>query len=181
MPEINLLPEEEIKEATAKATRNKVTVYSMLTLAVAVAVSAVVFGYWLVLVRTDSQLTSQIGKLSSQIQSLGNVETLARVLKSKLSAIVTIRARSENYEGFLADVASLTPPGVTLSDLTVSDEKLVTITGTAATATDFSNLVTTLLAHETAKIRFSGVTVESLARDDKGEYQFTFSAKLKTK
>lgn len=179
MAEINLLPEEERKQVETKKVKQKVRKYSSLALIATIIVSVFVFAFWVVLVQQDRQLTTKIDDLSSQIKNLSNVESLARVLKNKLSSIVSISAKSQNFEDLLNNVSQIIPAGVTLSDLTVSDQGLITLTGTAVSASEFSSLVTTLSHQDASRANFTTVTVESLTRDDKGIYKFAISAKLK--
>lgn len=179
MPEINLLPEEERKEVAQAKLKRKIAIYSFAALVITIVISFMIFGYWLTLKRTDDRLSLQISNLTSQIQQLSNVENLARTLKTKLAAISGISQKSQNFENLLSDVAQITPPGVTLSDLTVSDQNLITLAGTANSAPEFSGFVTTILKPGVTAADFSNVTVESLTRDDAGIYKFTISAKLK--
>lgn len=179
MPEINLLPEVERREISTKRLKTRVTVLSVTALVFTILVSIVVFGFWAILVRQEKQLGVKIGSLEQQIQSLANVETLARVLKNKLSQVLIITGKLTNFEKVLTDVSQVTPAGVTLSDLTVSDQNLITLTGSAISASEFSTLVSTLLRQDVGGVNFANVAVESISRDDKGIYKFTISAKLK--
>lgn len=176
MPEINLLPEEEKKQAASAQLRQKLTRYSIGVLLIAVLVSVVVFGYWAQLLQTDHQLSGKIDDLSQDLKRLSNVENLVRSLKAKLSAITAISAKTQNYESLMNDISQLIPSGVALSGATVSDKGLIALTGTGANAGEFSNLMASFLKQDS---KFTGVTVESLNRDDKGVYKFVVSAKLK--
>ena len=176
MPEINLLPEEERKQAASQQLRKKLNRYSIGVLLIAVLVSAAVFGYWAQLLRTDRQLSGKIEDLSQDLQRLSNVENLARILKAKLSTIVAISGKTQNYESLMNDISQLIPSQVALSGVTVSDKGLITLTGNAVAAGEFSNLMASFLKRDS---KFTGVTVESLNRDDKGVYKFVVSVKLK--
>ena len=179
MTEINLLPEEERKEVAAKRLKSRVIVFSIGAVILAALISIAVFGYWGVLIAQEKQLGDKISKLEQQIEGLKTIEGLARVLKNKLAAIVVISGKTQNFDKILGDITQVIPQGVTLSDLTVSDKSVVTLTGNAVSATEFSNLVTALLRQDAGGANFSDVAVESVSRDDKGIYKFSVSAKLK--
>lgn len=179
MAEINLLPEQERKAVAVKRLKNRVTIFSVVSLILAALLSIAVFGYWGVLIAQEKQLGDKLSKLEQQIEGLKTVEGLARVLKNKLAALTVISGKLTNFDKVLTDITQVVPAGVTFSDLTVSDKGILTLTGNAATATEFSNLVTALLHQDAGGANFSDVAVESLSRDEKGIYKFSISAKLK--
>lgn len=178
MVDINLLPVEEVREVEAKRLQKKVRTYSIIAIVLTILVTVGVFGYWLYLVRQDEQLGKKINNLTSQIENLKEVESLFRVVKNKLSAIVGISAKTQNFEVILDEVAKITPQGVSLTDLTVKETNSITLKGSAVSASEFSSLVSNLLARDNPASKFSAVTVESLTRDDSGVYQFAISAKI---
>lgn len=179
MPEINLLPEEERKQVAAKKLRRRLTIYSVAAIVICAVIAVVVFSFWTMLTREEKQLTESITGFEKQIENLQNVETLARVLKSKLLAIITTSKQATDFDKILTNITQTIPSGVTLSDLTISEQNQIKFSGSAISSSEFSNLVLALLRSNVGKANFSSVSVESVTRDDKGLYKFAIAVKLK--
>jgi len=179
--DINLLPEEEREKAQTEALRKKLNIYSAVVLIITLVALVGTFSFWGVQKRNEQSLRDKIKDKERQVTEYSQVESLHRVLKDKAQGLVAIFSKQDDFGRLLDQFSQLIPSGVSLDDFSVNEIGKLTASGKAASSFEFSNFLLTLTDEGKGGQLFSSVSVDSLARNEKGEYQFSMSGSLKGK
>lgn len=179
--DINLLPEEEREKASQEALRKRLSIFSVVILIITVIALVSTFSFWGVQKRNEQSLKDKIKDKERQVTEYNQVESLHRVLKDKSQGLISIFSKQKDFGQLLDQFSQLIPSGVSLSDFSANETGKLTAAGKAASSSEFSNFLLTLTDKEKGGNLFSSVSIDSLSRNDKGQYQFSMSANLKGK
>jgi len=179
--DINLLPEEEREKVSHEALRKRLNIFSVLILIVAGTALVGTFSYWGVQKRNEQGLKEKIKNKEAEVIGYNQVESLHRVLKDKSQGLIAIFSKQKDFGQFLDQFSQLIPSGVAFADFSVNETGKLSAAGKAASSSEFSNFLLTLTDEGKGGQLFSSVSIDSLSRNDKGEYQFSLSGNLKGK
>ncbi len=179
MADINLLADEEKQFESFDNLRKKLSVASVLLLVFTAIATLGTLAYFTTLASARGSIVDRVEAASAKVNSYKNVEELAVVTKDKVMiAGQILAARSDKVKLFNA-ISQLIPKTVSFSDVKVSQGKIV-FSGQAKTSADIAALVSGFSSAKGAEI-MSGVSVDSLVSDEKGQYSFGISAALVNK
>src|SRR4030043_671951 len=160
--EINLLPEISEEEIKTGTYRRKINVTVIIALLVAMAIFAVLVGYWLFLGITVKQIAKQTEEAEQNILQGDQKEITHRSLSAKLDEAKTFLSESLPFSISLDKLEPvLKDAGVTLTEGKFSNDGRITITGEAPTVDSFARLVAGLNAKALTET-FHPVTLHSL-------------------
>ncbi|OGD86191.1 hypothetical protein A2Z23_03180 [Candidatus Curtissbacteria bacterium RBG_16_39_7] len=179
--DINLLPPEEKEKASEEALRKRLNVFSILILVIIGVAIVATFAFWGIQRRNEGSLKDTIKDKERQVTEYIEVERLRRILKDKSQGLMSIFSKQKDFGQLMDQFSLLIPSGVAISDFSANEAGKLTATGKAASASEFSNFLLTLTDEEKGGNLFSTVSIDSLSRNDKGQYQFSLSAALKVK
>lgn len=175
---INLLPG-DVKEQVVYSKRNKELVrYLWLTiLTVLVCGGLLGYAYWSVTAQT-SAANKLLAARQAEVSKYKSLEKDAKEVNARITAIKTIQANQSHFSLLLEDLAKVTPTSVVISgiSLTGDDKKPVRI---SATTSVFSSIASFRDALEQKAPRISGADIETIGRDEKGNYSFGISIGFK--
>lgn len=159
---INLLPP-TIKEQRDYAKRNRKLVGAIwITIAIIVVVSLAFAGSWYLLGRNITSLDAQLTENTMNTKKYGSIESQAKALADRLSAVEKVQADRNNYIAFLSELAAKTPPDVYINTLSVdATGSAMSITAFAKSQQAAANFKNSL---ESSK-RFSSAAIQNLDPD----------------
>lgn len=173
---INLLPEEGKAEEALRERRRLINIAGggLLALVVLLSVGALVYGMYLR--NTDNGYQDQIGSATKTLQGLSQTEVLYRSVVSKVNRLQTLLANYPRNSLILDDMASFTPAGVSLTNLTYDSSAKVSLTGVASGPGPFGQFVAILQDPKLGGSKFSNVQIVSIAGGGtQGDYRFSLS------
>lgn len=176
MADINLLSQEDKQFESFDALRKKLSVLSVILLAVSAIAALGTLAFYTSLISSRNKIITRVEDASAKVNSYKNVEELAVVTKEKVQvASGVIAARSDQVKLFNA-LSQLVPVNVSFTSIKVAQGKIV-LSGIAKTSADVAGFIAALTSAQGAQI-FSGVSVDALVSDDQSVYTFGISAAL---
>lgn len=180
--DINLLPDITLQEEKQERTRRLLTLISMSVLVLGMVGVVVVFAIQITMDRQYQAIIKTNKELENDIKNYVEVELNQRDLKSKLTAIDTIRKESKDFEFLLKKLQDVTPEGVSFTDISITKENIMSITGTVNTTSNLNVFVGKLLEVQLeTKSVFQDISITSLARNETENYQFTITSTVTPK
>ncbi len=144
--EINLIPQEVVKERTRQSSQTKFVIFSLIVIFVA-GLSTVISG---VLATSSSAtlsgLKDDVSQKEQRIKSLEEVEKSASVLQQRLSYIKGLFDNKVVYSKVLNELEVRLINGIAVTDIDVSPDFQVSISGVASSTTILQNYVKNLVA-----------------------------------
>jgi len=177
--EINLLPEEEREKVSHEALKKRLNFFSVSLLILTAVFLVGTFSYWGIQKHNEGSLKDKIKNKEEEVIKYDQVESLYRVLKDKGQGLLAVFSKQKDFGNLLDRFSQLVPAGVEFSDFSVNETGKMSASGKAASSSEFSNLILTLTDEGKGGQLFSSVSIDSLSRNDKGEYQFSMSGSLK--
>lgn len=177
---VNLLPRQEFK------AKNEKTVVLLKKISFIVLGAYTLFllglgGFYYYVSTNKVNLTSEIAETQKKIKSYEKKENLLVTVKERMVNIAQIlnnRKRVENtqgsYEQILAWLKNLLVPGVSITEVGIKDG-ILDFQGRAENALAIGEF---LAQFEKLERQFPWLSLESLSRNSKGEYAFSFKAML---
>lgn len=166
---INLLPP-PLKEQLSYAQRNTglLKLIKLLGLALACIVAAFALAHWH-LQRTLATTQASHQQKQARIKELSGVEQEAQLLSSRLQSVKVLRDRQTRFSQLLADLARVTPQGVYINTiaLTEEDQKPVSINATANSYAAAAGLRDAFASSP----RIQAVDLTSISNPAPGEYK----------
>lgn len=143
--QFNLLPAVKLEYIKAQNTRAKVTTISVAVCGLAVALLIVTILFVEVVQKKQlSDADKQIATATKSIQSQTDITKILTVQK-QLTTLSGLHADKHINSRVFDDLVALTPPGVSLSRLSVDyDKAAITLDGSADTANNVNKFVDTL-------------------------------------
>ena len=177
---INLLPEEGRAEEALRVRRRLLNFGGLGVLGLILLLSVGTFVYGAYLRNSDNGYLNQISSATQTLQGLSQTELLYRSVVSKISRLQTLLATYPRNSLILDDMASFTPAGVSLTNLTYDDTSKVSLTGVASGPGPFGTFVAILQDPKLGGSKFTGVQIVSVAGGgSQGDYRFALSMNLK--
>ena len=112
------------------------------------------------------------------IKNFQKEELASKILKSKVLSIASIFDLRPDFADTLNQVQSLIPEGVGLTDLGVSKDFKVTVSGNARSSADLSNFLLSLIDEQKGGKIFSNVSLNALSGDNAGAFKFSITMDL---
>ena len=139
--ELNLFPKKIAK--LRQRQKIKVLVFRMLLLFLLVLAGAMVglSAGSIMIARENQQIDEEIKSVKSKIDSLSEVESKQVYLLSKLDSFKKVLGTHEIHQSVTETVFSLIPNGTTLKGFEVSEEGLISLSGTVPDFTTFEELL----------------------------------------
>ncbi len=177
MADINLIPAEEKTSDSLASLQHKLTIFSVLLLAVVAVFTIVTLVMFTQLKSQETALNERISKAATAVSSNQLSEWLLSTVSKKADSANKVLASRLLYTDVLTKTAELMPQGVYFSDFKLSGTK-VTTSAKAKTSADVANLVSSFVTTDQGKKLYSSISIDSLASDDKGNYAFSVSMEL---
>ncbi len=177
MADINLLPSEEKASDSLNSLQKKLTIVSVLVLAVVALFTVVTLILFTTEKGRESQLKADIEKSASQVAAKKSTEELLTVVSKKASSANKAIAARMIYTDIITKTAELMPKDVYFNDLKINGSKLST-SAKAKTSADVANLVSSFVTSDEGKKLFSSISIDSLATDADGNYAFSVSMQI---
>lgn len=173
MADINLLPVEEREQERVAGLGKKLSVVSVIILAITAVFTLVTLLFFTTMVSKRNQLIAKVSSDSGQIESFKDIEELLVVVKSKAGVADEILAGRQDHSQILLKLSELVPQNVYFSDIRFAAQK-ISLSGKAKTSTDLAGLVSSFTSPAGAEL-ISNVTIDSLGSDQSGVYQFSMT------
>lgn len=177
MADINLIPTEEKTSSSLASLQQKLTIFSVLVLAVVAVFTVVTLIMFTQLKGQEADLNARISKAATAVSANQLSEWLLAAVSKKADSANKVLGSRLIYTNVLTKTAELMPQGVSFTDLKLSGAK-VTSSAKAKTSADVANLVSSFVTTDEGKKLFSSLSIDSLASDDKGNYTFSVSMDL---
>ena len=180
--DINLLPDITLQEEKQEKIRKLLTLISMSILVIGMVATVIVFAIQITMDKQLTTINNTNTDLVTDILSFSALELDQRDLVSKLEAIKFIRDASKNYKIVLQTLEDNSPPGVSPTNITITQDDIMTFTGTVNSTTTLHEFIERLLTvQKSEKPFFNDIAISSLTRSETGEYQFAISCRVITK
>lgn len=177
MADINLLPSEEKTSDSLNSLQKKLTIFSVLVLAVVAVFTVITLVLFTTAKARENQLKADIEKSASEVAANKTSEELLTVVSKKAQSANKAISGRLIYTDILTKTAELMPKDVYFSDLKISGSKLST-SAKAKTSADVANLVSSFVTSEEGKKLFSSISIDSLATDADNNYAFSVSMQV---
>jgi Tfp pilus assembly protein PilN len=176
--EINLLPEKELVETRLESLQKKLIILSAVLIFIFAGITIFTFVNWRQQVLANEKLKKEIDLSISEISTYQRPEFLLRTLKEKIGKYSQIVGQRRNYSKTLSDVESLVPEGVSLSDLQLTKDNKISLTGEARNSFDLSVFLLGIIDPDKGGKLLNDVSIGKLTGAKDGTYQFAVSAVL---
>lgn len=178
--EINLIPQEVVKERSRQSSQTKFVLFSLVFLFIA-GILTVVSG--LLATTSSASLSSikdEVNQKEQKIKSLEEVEKSASVLQQRLGFIKGLFDNKIVYSKILNELEVRLINGIALTDVEVTPDYAITISGVASSTTILQNYVKNLVSEGSL---FSDLKIiEVNIKEGKGTVDFKVQATVdKTK
>lgn len=177
MADINLLPSEEKSSDSINALQKKLTIVSVIVLAVVAVFTVVTLLLFTAAKNRETGLKADIEKAAGDVAANKITEDLLTVVAKKATSANKVILARLIYTDVLTKTAELMPPGVYFSDLKITGSKMST-SAKAKTSADVANLVSSFVVSEEGKKLFSSISIDSLATDSENNYAFSVSMQI---
>lgn len=169
--------EREAGLAKAKA-RRPVKVGSIVFLIFYCLVVGATFSFWLILSRSSEQVKQEISLKKQRISSLKKTESLQILLKQRLSLLTkVVFEKKPSYSQILLYFEEISPEGLVLDNLKLTDKGGVDISGVASNVVALSDFLEDLVSEQSGEVHFPEITLSSLSRSEDGDYKFSLLLK----
>ncbi len=178
---INLLPP-IFKEQRAYAIRNRRLVHIIwLAVGLIIVISAAFVASWFALGREMDNLDAKLTQDTQNTKKYGAIESQAKALADRLSAVEKVQADRSNYIALLNELAAKTPPDVYINtfsvDASATAMQLTAFAKTQQAAANFKNSLE-------ASSRFNSAAIQELTPDKdpytgQPSYRMTLTVGLK--
>lgn len=173
---INLLPEEGRAGEALRERRRLLLTASLGMLALVTLLSIGSFVYATYLRGADSAALADVDRSDKTLQGLASTELLYRTVGSKLNRLQTLLAGYPRNSLILDDMASFTPAGVSLTNLTYDSTGKVSLTAVSSGPGPFGDFVNILQDPKLGGSKFSNVQIVTVAGGGRqGDYRFSLS------
>lgn len=173
MQEINLLPETEKNAGAPSRRRSLIVLISTMLVGVFLAVVVGLFGFYTLSEKTKHDLKVSAKPLEDQVNQLSRKEWLVRARSVKASSALDVVAQQAPFRQTISRIVELTLPGITLSEIGVAAPNRVILSGRAVNTNVLDMFLGRVTAKEFGRKSFSDIVLQSLVRNDKGEYEFS--------
>lgn len=177
MADINLLPSEEKTSDSLNSLQKKLTIFSVLVLAVVAVFTVVTLILFTTAKSKETQLNADIQKATEKVVANQITEGLLTVVSKKATSANKAISGRLIYTDVITKTAELMPPDVYFNDLKITGSKLST-SAKAKTSADVANLVSSFVTSEEGKKLFSSISIDSLATDADNNYAFSVSMQI---
>ena len=155
---INLLPQQNEEKTQQSYQRKLINQVSAIVLAVCILAVAGLFAGKFVLGQQLKGIEDEIQTQQDRIQAKKDEEGIQRSLVSRIHALDKFFSTQNHYSHLFKALESTYPETLKLVDMNISEQKVVTLTGTAATYADLTGFY--------AKIAMSGAQAGSTKGTD---------------
>jgi hypothetical protein len=142
MNSINLLPP-DIKSSLEQKRKN-VIVLSIFrkSLWILLLISGIIVGTWFYLESSARNVDNELAKGNEAIAAFGNLETQAKKVSEKITAVKKIEAGLNSWEGVVAEIQKVMPSGTYLSRMSLdsNSKNRATMTGYAKNKQNIASL-----------------------------------------
>lgn len=178
--EINLIPQDVVKERTRQSSQTKFVLFAFLVVIVSGILTVVAGVMATTSSATLSTLKTEVSTKEVKIKSLEDVEKTASVLQQRLGYINTLFNTKTIYSKILTELESKLLTGIAVTSVDVTPEYEITISGVASSTTVLQNYVKNI-ASETGL--FNNLKImEVNIKEGKGTVDFKVEAMVdKTK
>ncbi|MFC1627382.1 hypothetical protein ACFL18_02420 [Patescibacteria group bacterium] len=121
----------QVKKIARKQKLKRLTFKGLLGLLVVLALTMVALSAWsLWLAKNNQELETNITNIKKKIDGLREIETKQVYLSSKLGSFKTLIATHEKHQAVTETVFALIPNGTTLKGFEVTEEGIISLSGT---------------------------------------------------
>lgn len=177
--DISLLPKEVEKKREAEARSRLLRRVSFVFLAFAIFFGLGVFVYSSALKSQLSRLEKAVGGEKSKVSSLSGIELKAQDLDARVRALQDIFANRAYFSNLLATLSRRVPPDVSLREMTVPSEELVSVSGVSRSYASLAAFLLNLKELDDEAKFFDTVELRSVSLDQQtGEVNFDLNLKI---
>lgn len=176
---INLIPPEIKERAKRDLKRAMISRISVGLLGILILLTSVILAIVIFQGARLSALNSEIQQHKSKIESLKDKEAVMHLLKNRIDTINQF-TQNKYKQGEVFDLmTSLFPSGINLSSMRIDKGSKVTVTGDTVSTASLQNLFDNFTDPKINEGKVTGVTVESLNKNPKGDIRFDLGVTLK--
>ena len=173
---INLLPDQGRGPSNVTDQQRVSFAIAIGILGLTALIAVLVEGGHIFLDQLNSSYLSRITADQQQLSGLQSTEVLYRSIDTKLNVLQSLISSYPYNSVLLADVASLTPSGVRLTNLSLDNAGKVSLVGESKGPDAFGQFVNILRDPNQGGKKFSGVDVAALTGNGKDNtYNFTLT------
>lgn len=171
--DINLLPEAENQGSKVQTRFRQLTIVNVIVLASTLVIFGLIF---LLSTRSSQQLNAlkeEKKPLEEQIQGLSTKEGLIRVIAAKADAVQSIFNAQPKFKDIVSKLIALQANGVSYTEITLTAPDKVLVSGRANSLDTLESFLAELTGKEYQRKVFSDIVLQSLTRNDRGEFEFS--------
>lgn len=179
---INLLASRRLDIQRQKNQRRYITIGSFGALILFAIFLVGITTYAVILRTTHKNLETKVSATEKRIKALHDVEMQYVYLKDKVGSLVKILEQTKKQQAIARYILKLFPQEIPLGGFSIGKNWVVNLGGETTSfkllQTTLENLISTPQS-EDKLIRLSGITLNSLSRNQDRVYQFKLSLKFK--
>ncbi len=172
LQEVNLIPEAEVAGGGRSRYRT-ISLISGFVLAIFLAILLIIFVMFTLSAKSLHDIRVEKTPVENDIDQLSKREYYLRAIASKVGALQNIELAKPPYDQIVSRLIDLQSSDVTYTELGLSGQNNVLISGTAANIAALDRFLSDITAKEFGRQVFSGILLQSLNRNDGGSYAFT--------
>lgn len=187
---VNLLPEARILKLKAQSRRRFVGTLTGLVCGITAAIIIVLVMLQVFLLSTYQLNQNRIADLKTTIGKSHEMEQQTATLQANLNSFYTLNQERLYASRVFTNLGNTIPSGVTVNSFQISDDNVVTITGTANSFADVASFAKALTDYNVnykpqpeleRKPLFTDVSITSLSKDaTSGKVNFSMTFKVDT-
>lgn len=173
MQEINLVPETELATSSQLKRKRLVIVLSSFVLGIFLVVVLGAFFAFTLSEKNKRDLIAQAKPIESKIAAFSRREWLIRATQSKASATQKLLQSQPPFRFIVSRLVELQPQGMSYSEISIAAPNRVTLSGRATGTPVLEKFLRDITAKEFGRKAFSDIVLQSLSRNERGEYEFS--------
>lgn len=179
MISINLLPEEILISEKEKVKKSRATKIIVAILSLMVLITGGVLVYSFIKAQEQKTVAKNLTKAEQFVNNYKDQEGYLSLIKQRLSNIKTIRTKENKQVETFTLINRLIPEEIEISEINISRNGGVLISGQTYSPVFLSSLVENMLDKKKNNRKISKIRVENVSRLVDGSYKFEISTVVK--